>query len=220
MGGGSTSSGSGGGLSSSCPVDGSGRGSSVLTGLPSTDAALCRRMSAGDSWRWEDDDCFGCSSSSSSTSSIARSLAFPLLDVTEVRALPSSVAPKDKAREIRLQLFLDEEAKSECAVELRIAPNESLDFPTRPMILLRTVDLRERFGRSDDATAASSRDVVEAVEKRVDGPAVEGELEASEAFCFDVVCPIPIQVSVDTDSICLRCGGVARRGGMGKGSEV
>ena len=124
-----------------------------------------------------------------------------------VRALrSSSVVPRDKAREIRLQLFLDEEAKSECAVELRIAPKEPLDFPTRPTMPLRNVDLRERFGRSDDATAASSRDGVEVVEKRVDGPALEGELEASKAFCFDVVCPIPIQVSADTDSICLWCG--------------
>lgn len=74
-------------------------------------------------------------------------------------------------------------------------------------MLLRNVDLRERFGRSDDATEASSRDGVEAVERWVDGPALEGELEVSGALCFDVVCPIPIQVSVDTNSICLWCGG-------------
>ena len=42
-----------------------------------------------------------------------------------------------------------------------------MGFPTRPIILLRNVDLRERFGRSDDATVDSSRDGVEAVEKKM-----------------------------------------------------
>jgi hypothetical protein len=82
-------------------------------------------------------------------------------------------------------------------------------------MLLRIVDLRERFGRSDDATAASSRDGVEAVGSWVDGPGLEGELETSGVFCFDVVCPISIQVSVDTDSICLWCGGRDTLGGEG-----
>ena len=57
-------------------------------------------------------------------------------------------------------------------------------------MLLRIVDLRERFGRSDDATSPPSRDGVEAVGNWVDGPALESELEALKVFCFDVVCPI------------------------------
>ena len=212
----------GGRLPSSRSVGGSGRASSVFTGLLSTDAELCRRIGAGDSGRWEDVDCFGCSSSSPSASSIACSLPFPLLGVTEAMvARPPSVAPRDKAREIRLQLFLDEEAASERAVELRVVLGESLDFPTRPIRLLRIVDLRERFGRSDDAMAVSSRDGVEGVGKWVDGPALEGELGGSEVFCFDVVCPISIQVSVDTDFICLWCGGGRDTPGRVRGgSEV
>jgi len=152
----------GGGLPYSCSEDGSGRASSVFAGSLCTDAELCRRIGAGYSGHWEDVDCFGCSSSSSSTSSIARALPFPLLGVTEARAeRPSSVAPRDKAREIRLQLFLDEGAASGRGAELCVVPEDSLDFPTRPTMLLRIVDLRERFGRSDDATAASSRDGAE-----------------------------------------------------------
>ena len=221
VGGGSTGSRGGGGPRSSCSADGSGGASSVFIGLLSTDAELCRRTGAGDSGSWEDVDCFGCSSSSPPDSSIARSLPFPLLGVTEARAVrPPSVAPRDRAREIRLQLFLDEGEASERAVELLVVPEESLDFPTRPMMLLRIVDLRERFERSADATAVSSRDGVEAVGKWVDGPALEGEFEASEVFCFDVVCPISIRVSVDTDSICLWCGGRDTPGRAREGSEV
>ena len=198
---------SGGGPQSSCSVDGSGRASSVFTELPSTDAELCRRVGAGDSGRWEDVDCFGCSSSSPSTSSIARSLPFLLLGVTEARAVrPSSVGLSDRAREIRLQLFLDGGAASERAVTLCVVPGESFDFPTRPIMLLRIADLRERFERSDGATAASSGDGVEVVGKWADEPALEGELGALEVFCFDVLCPISIRVSVDADSICLWCG--------------
>ena len=216
VGGGSTGSRGGGGPPSSCSVNGSRGASSVFTELPCTDTELCRRIGAGDSGRWEDVDCFGCSSSSPSASPIARSLPFPLLGVTEAEAVrPPSVAPRDKAREIRLQLFLEGEASGR-AVELWVVLKESLDFPTRPIMLLRIVDLRERFGRSDDATAASSRDGVEAVGRWVDGPALEGELEASEAFCFDVVCPISIRVSVDTDSIYLWCGGRDAGGGEGE----
>ena len=179
--------------------------SPVFTGLLSTDAELCRRIGTGDSGRWEDVDGFGCSSSSLSTSSTARSLPFPLLGTTEARAVrPSSVAPNDRAREIRLQPFLDEGAASGRAVALCATP---LDFPTRPIMLLRIVDLRERFGRSDGVTAASSRDGAEAVGNWVDRVEPEGGLETLEAFCLDAVCPISIQVSVDTDSICLWCGG-------------
>ena len=207
----------GGGLLYSCSEDSSGRASSVFTGSLCTDAELCRRIGAGDSGHWEDVDCFGCSSSSSSTSSIARALPFSLLGATEARAeRPSSVAPRDKAREIRLQLFLDEGA-----AELCVVPEDSLDFPTRPIMLLWIVDLRERFGRSDGATAASSRDGAESFEAWVDEPALEGELEALEVFCFDAVCPISIQVSVDTDSICSWCGGGRDRlGRIREGSEV
>jgi hypothetical protein len=122
---------------------------------------------------------------------------------------PSSVAPNDRAREIRLQLFLDEGAASERAVALRVVSGEPFDFPTRPIMLRRMVDLLERFGRSNDATAASSRDGVEAVENWVDGPTLEEEVLTLEVFCLDVVCPISIQVSVDTDSICSWCGGGA-----------
>lgn len=190
-------------LPTSCSVDGSGRASSVFTGSPSTDPEVCRHIGAGDSGRWEDVDGFGCSSSSPSTSSVARCLPFPLPDVTEARALrPSSAAPSDRAREIRLQLFLDEGATSERAVGLRVVSGEPFDLPTRPIMLRRMVDLRERFGRSDDATTASSRDGVEAVESWVDGPSLEGELGAFEDPCLDVLCPISIQVLVDTDSIC------------------
>ena len=63
-------------------------------------------------------------------------------------------------------------------------------------MLLRIVDLRERFGRSDDATASPSRDRAGAVGNCVDEPALEGELGAPEVFCFDVVCPMSIQISV------------------------
>ena len=190
----------------SCSADGSRGASSVFAGSP-TDADLCRRIGAGDSERWEDVDGFGCSSSSPSTSSVARCLPFPLPGVTEAMAVrPSSVAPNDRAREIRLQLFLDEGTISERGVALRVASGETFDFPTRPIMLRRMVDLRERFGRSDDATTASSRDGVEAAENWVDGPALEEELGALEVFCLDAVCPISIQVSVDTDSICSWCG--------------
>ena len=51
MGGGSTGSRSGGGLSSSCSGDGSGIESSALAGLPSTDEELCGRVRVGDSGR-------------------------------------------------------------------------------------------------------------------------------------------------------------------------
>jgi len=212
----------GGGLPTSRSADGSGRTSSVFTGLLSTDAERCRRIGAGDSGHREDVDGFGCSSSSPSASSIARSLPFPLLGATEARAVrPFSVAPNERAREIRLQPFFDEGAASERAVVPCVVPEEPLDFPTRPMMLLRIVDLRECFGRSDDTTAASSRDGVEAVGNWVDGPALEGVLGASEALCFDVVCPISMQVSIDTDSICLRCGGGRDTPGrVGEGSEV
>ena len=217
VGGGSTGSRGSGRPPSSYSADGSGGASSVFTGLLSTDAELCRRIRAGDSGRWEDVDCFGCSSSSPSASSISRALPFPLLGVTEARAVrPPSVAPRDKAREIRLQLFLDEGGASERAVGPWVVPEESLDFPTRPIMLLRIVDLRERFEGSDDATAASSIDGVGAIGKWVDGPALEEE--ASEVFCFDVVCPISIQVSVGTDSICLWCGSRDTPGR--EGSEV
>ena len=221
MGDGSTGSRGGGGPPSSCSVNGSRGASSVFTELLCTDTELCRRIGVGDSGRWEDVDCFGCSSSSLSASSIARSLPFPLLGVTEAKAVrPPSVAPRDRAREIRLQLFLGEGEASGRAVELWVVLEESLDFPTRPIMLLRIVDLRERFGRSDDATAASSRDGVEAVGRWVDGPALEGELEASEVFCFDVVCPISIRVSVDTDSIYLWCGGRDTPGRVRERSKV
>lgn len=197
----------GGGLPYSCSEGGSGRASSVFAGSPVIE--FCRRLGAGDSGHWEEVDCFGCSSSSSSASSIARALPFPLLGVTEARAgRPSSVAPRDKAREIRLQLFLDEGAASGRTGELCGVPEESLDFPTRPIMLLRIVDLRELFGRSDGATAGSLRDGAESVGGWADRPALEGELEALEVFCFDAVCPISIQVSVDTGSICLWCGGL------------
>jgi len=222
IGSGSMGSRGGGGPLISCSVDGSGRTSSVFTGLLSTDAELCRRIGIGDSGRWEDVDGLDCSSSSPSTSSTARSLPFPLLGVTEARAArPSSVAPDERARETRLQPFLDEGATSGRAVGPCVVPEEPLDFPTRPMMLLRIVDLRECFGRSDDATAASSRDGVEAVGNWVDGPALEGKLGASEVFCFDVVCPISMQVSIDTGSICLWYGGGRDKPGrVGKGSEV
>lgn len=194
----------GGEPSASCSVGGSGRTSSVSAGLLRTDAELCRRIGTGDTGRWEDVDGFGCSSSSLSTTSTARSLPFLLLCVTEARAVrPSSVAPNDRAREIRLQLFLDECAASERTGVPWVGSEGSLDFPTRPIMLLRIVDLRERFERSDDTTAPSSGDGVEAVGSWVDGPAMEGELEALEFFCFDAVCPISIPVSVDTDSIWL-----------------
>ena len=199
----------GGGLPTSCSVDASGRGSSVFTRSRRTDSELCRRIGTGDSGRWEDVDGFGCSSSlSPSTSSVARCLPLPLLGVTEARAVcPSSVAPNDRAREIRLQRFLDEGVASERAVTLRVASGDSLDLPTRLTMLRRIVDLRERFGRSDDATTASSRDGVEAIGNWADGPELEGELGTVEVFCFDVVCPISNRVSVGTDSICLWCGG-------------
>ena len=194
----------GGGLPTSRSADASGRGSSAFTRSRSTDAELCRRIGTGDSGRWEDVDGFGCSSSSSpSTSSVARCLPFSLLGVTEAMAVClSSVAPNDRAREIRLQGFLDGGVASGRAVALRVAPGDPLDLPTRLTMLLRSVDLRERFGRSDDATTASSRDGVEAVESWVDGPSLEGELGAFEDPCLDVLCPISIQVLVDTDSIC------------------
>lgn len=66
-------------------------------------------------------------------------------------------------------------------------------------MLLRIVDLRERFGTSDEATA-SSGEGWEVVGIWCDGPAVEGGLESLGIFCFDVVWPIWIQVSIDTDS--------------------
>ena len=139
--------------------------------------------------------------------------------MTEARAVrPSSVAPNDNAREIRLQLFLDEGVASGRAVALRVVSGEPFDFPTRPIMLRRMVDLRECFGRSDDATTGSSRDGVEAVESWVDGPAPEEEFGTLGVFCLDVVCPISIQVSVDTDSICSWCGGDTP-GKVGKGKQ-
>jgi len=206
----------GGGLPTSRSPDASGRGSSAFTRSRSTDAELCRRIGTEDSGRWEDVDGFGCSSSSSSsssslspsTSSVARCLPFLLLGVTEARDVClSSVAPNDRARGIRLQGFLDEGAASERAVALRVAPGDSLDLPTRLTMLRRSVDLRERFGRSDDATPASSRDGVEVIGNWADGPELDGELGVVEVFCFDVVCPISNRVSVGTDSTCLWCGG-------------
>ena len=204
----------------SCSVAASGRGSSVFTRSRGTDVELCRWIGTGDSGRWEDVDCFGCSSSSSpSTSSVARCLPLPLLGVTEARAVcPSSVAPNDRAREIRLHRFLDEGAASERTVALRVASGDPLDLPTRLTMLRRIVDLRERFGRSDDATTASSRGV-DVIGNWADGPELEGELGAVEVFCFDVVCPISNRVSVGTDSICLWCGG-GRTRQRGWGSEV
>ena len=175
-------------------MDGLGRGSSVSTELLRIEE-LCRLIGAGDTGRWEDVDGFGCPSPSPSAPSTARSLPFLLLGVTEARVVrPSSAVPNERAREIRLQLFLGEGVASECAAAPCADPEEPLDFPTRPMMLLRNVDLRERFGRSDDATASSSRDGAGAVGNWVDGAALEGELEALEVFCFDVVCPISIQV--------------------------
>jgi len=190
----------GGGLPTSRSPDASGRGSSAFTRSRSTDAELCRRIGTGDSGRWEDVDGFGCSSSSSpSTSSVARCLPFPLLGVTDARALClSSVAPNDRAREIRLQGFLDEGAASERAVALRVASGDPLDLPTRLIMLRRSVDLRERFGRSDDATTASSRDEVEVIGNWAGGPELEGELGVVGVFCFDVVCPISNRVSDGT----------------------
>lgn len=73
-------------------------------------------------------------------------------------------------------------------------------------MLLRIVDLRERFGRSDDATVSSSGGGVEATGNRLDGPALGGELGVLEIFCFDVVWPISIQVSIDTDSALVAVG--------------
>jgi hypothetical protein len=191
VGGGSMSSSGGGEPSASCSADGSGRTSSVSTKLLRMDAELCRLIGAGDTGCWEDVDGLGCSSSSPSTTSTARSFPFLLLGVTEASAVrPSSVAPSESAREIRLQLFLGVWVTSECAAAPCTGPEEPLDFPTRPTMLLRIVDLRERVGRSDDATASPPRDGVEAVGNRADGPALEGVLEALEVFCFDVVCPI------------------------------
>lgn len=198
----------GAGPPTSCSVDGSGRESSGFNGLLSTDGEFCLCIGTGDSWRWEDVDGVGCSLSSPSTSSVARCLPFPFLGATVARAVrPSSVAPNDRAREIRLQLFLDDGVASGRAVELCVVPEEPLGFPTRPIMLRRIEDLRERFGRSDDATAGSSRDGVEAAGGWVDGPALEGGLEALGVFPLDVVCPIPVRVRVDTGSICLRGGG-------------
>ena len=106
----------GGELSASRSADGSGRAPSVSTKLLRTDAELCRLIGAGDTGCWEDVDGFGCSSSSPSTTSAARSLPFLLLGVTEGRVVrPSPVVPKERAREIRLQLFLEEGVASECA---------------------------------------------------------------------------------------------------------
>lgn len=202
-------------LSASCSVDGSGRPSSFSTKLLRIDPELCRLIGVGDTERWADVDGFGCSSFSPSTTSAARSLPFLLLGVTEARVVrPPSAAPNERAREIRLQLFLGEGVASECAAVLCAGPKESLGFPMRPTMLLRIVDLRERFGRSDDTVASSSGDGVEVVGNWVDGPALEGELVALDIFCFDVVCPIAIQVSaVWSLSV---CGGkvvVTRQGG-------
>ena len=81
---------------------------------------------------------------------------------------------------------------------------------------LQIADLRERFERSDGATAASSGDGVEVVGKWADESALEGELEALEVFCFDGLCPILTQVSVDADSSCLWCGSGSRHVGEGE----
>lgn len=212
----------GGEPSTSLPVKGSGRTFSVLTGLVRMDVELCRRVGSEDAGRSEDVDGFGCSSSSPSTTSTARSLPFLLLGLTEARAVcPSSVAPNDRARETRLHPFLDEGGASERALVPWIGPEESLDFPTRPIMLLRIVDLRERFGRSDEATVPSSADMVEEVGNWLDGPAVEGELEALDIFCFDGVWPISIQGSIEADSVWLRReGGRDTPRGVERGSEV
>ena len=184
-------------LSALCSADGSGRTSSVSTRLLRVDAELCRLIGAGDKECWEDVDGFGRSSSSPSTASTARSLPFLLLGVTEARfGCPSPPAPNERAREIRLQLFLGEGVASGCVTVPCAGPEEGLDFPTRPTMLRRIVDLRERFGRSDDATMPPRREGAEAVGNWVDGPALEGEMETPEVFCFDVVCPISIRVSV------------------------
>jgi hypothetical protein len=114
---------------------------------------------------------------------------------------PSSVAPNDRAREIRLQPFLDEGGASERASAPWIGPEASLDFPTRPITLLRSVDLRERFGRSDEATVPSSGDMVEEVGNWLDGSAVEDELEVLDIFCFDGVWPISTRVSIEAGSV-------------------
>lgn len=164
VGSGAVGSSGGGGLSTSWSVDGSGRVSSASTGLVKIDEELCRRIGTGDTGRCEEVDGFGCSSSSLSTASTARPFPFFLLGVAEARVVrPSSAAPDDRAREIRLQLFLDEEVVSGRAVAPRAGSEELLDFPTRPIMLLRIVDLRERFGTSDEATASSGEgwDVVE-----------------------------------------------------------
>jgi len=105
-------------------------------------------------------------------------------------------------------------------VVLCVVPEELFDFPTRPIMLRRIVDLRERFGRSDDATTASSRDGVEAFGKWADGPALEGELEVLEVFCFDVVCPILIRVFAGTDYLAVVRGGRDTPGRVGEGGEV
>lgn len=85
-------------------------------------------------------------------------------------------------------------------------------------MLLRIVDLRERFGTSDEASAPSGEGG-EVVEIWRDGPALEGELESPEIFCFDVVWPIWIQVSTDTDSGRGERMVVADRGGWERGVE-
>lgn len=161
VGGGSMGSRNWGRLSASCSVDGSGTMSSVSTGPLIMEVEFCRRIGTGDAGRCEDVDGFGCSSPSLSTTSTALSLPFLLLGVPEARAgRLSSVAPNDKAREIRLQPLLDEVA-SEHGVASGAGSEDPFGFPTRPTMLLRIVDLLERFGRSDDATAPSSRDGVE-----------------------------------------------------------
>lgn len=191
MGGGSIDSSGGGELSRSLFANGP---SSVSIVLVRIEAELGRRIEAEDAACCEDVDGCGRSASSLSTISTARSLPFLLLDVTEERAAPpSSVAPSDRAREIRLQFFLGEEVVSECA-----GSEEFFDFPTRPMMLLRIVDLRERFGTSEEGSASSSVGGVGPVEVWLAEPAPEGELGALEIFCFDTVWPIWNQVPIDT----------------------
>jgi hypothetical protein len=143
-------------------VIGSGRTFPVPAGLVSREEELCLRVGTGDTGCCEDVDGFGCSSPSPSITSTARSLPFFLLGLTEARAVcPSSVAPNDRAREIRLQPFLDERGASERRLESWVGSKEALGFATRPTMLRRIVDLRERFGRSDEATVPSSGDGVE-----------------------------------------------------------
>ena len=78
VGGGSTGSRGSGEVSASCSADGSGTEFSVSIELLRTGAELCRHTGVGDTGCREDVEGFGCSSSSPSTDSTARSLPFLL----------------------------------------------------------------------------------------------------------------------------------------------